>query len=673
MSRYSIKVGETVAINGERFEIVNIVGRKTQARAVETGELRDWPTSELLSFYEKGQMRFTDLLSQSSRTEVATPKGEVGRTLQDFPEPVRKKALRKWKYLRAICPEGPIRMSRTALLSTLRTLAPEIEEKANAQPPSPRTFYRWHRTWVNTQMDVRALADRSDLRGRKPLMNYPQRLATIITEGIETFYLTNQRQTKQELQKWIHHETKLVNRTLPSDEALPLVNTRTVNKFLSQYDRYHILKARYGERYARQSVQTFGKGPHTDRPLQRIEIDHTPCDIQVIDERTKLVLGRPWITVAIDHFSRMIVGMHIGFRGPSADSVLRCLRNAIAPKTYVKERFPAVEGEWPCYGLMEEIWVDNGLEFHGKALEAAAQELGIHVHYCPARQPHYKGTVERFNRTLNHGVLHRLPGTTFSNYPKRLQYKSDEESILSLSELEEIIHHWVIDVYGCEFHRGIQSAPQQKWAEGVALSPPKLPPDLNALKVYLSQTERRHLSKNGIQANGLRYGSDALQEMRHRYGDIEVTVRIDPDDLETIYVLDEKRKIYVMAQCILPGYAEGLSTEQHKLISKKAKADYEMTPYAGRLLSAKAAIRERAAAILAQHRKTGEVPSKKPSKLNREAREILQKMPDFGTADPAVEAGEILSSDIFLDDDWIVDVPDFTVDNRPFQQSSLNI
>ncbi len=674
MSRYSIKVGENVAINGERFEIVNIVGRKTQARAVETGELRDWPTRKLLGFYEKGQLQFTDLLNQPAKTGAETHQRAIGRTLQDFPEPVRRKALRKWKYLKAICPEGTIRMSRTALQSALKALAPEIEEKANAQPPSSRTFYRWHRNWVNTQMDVRALADRSDLRGRKPLMNYPPRLAGIITEGIETFYLTNQRQTKQELLKWIHHQTNLVNRTLPSDEALPQVNARTVNKFLAQYDRYHILKARYGERYARQSVQTFGKGPHTDRPLQRIEIDHTPCDIQVIDGRTKLVLGRPWITVAIDHFSRMIVGMHIGFQGPCADSVLRCLRNAIAPKTYVKERFPAIEGEWPCYGLMEEIWVDNGLEFHGKAIEAAAQELGIHVHYCPSRQPHYKGTVERFNRTLNHGILHRLPGTTFSKYDKRLQYNSDAQAVLTLNDLEEVIHHWVIDVYGCEFHRGIQTAPLQKWAEGVALSPPKLPPDLNALKVYLSQTERRQLNKNGIHINNLRYGSDALQDMRHRYGDIEVTVRMDPDDLETIYVLDETRKTYVMAQCIVAGYAEGLSMEQHKLISKKAKADYDKTPYAGRLLSAKAAIWEKTASILAEHKKSLGVAVKKRPKLNREARDVLKTMHGSAVPEPSVEIDEVHIGDLFLDDDWLDDVPDLPVEARHIeQQPNLNI
>lgn len=671
MSRYSIKVGEVVVIHGERFEIVNIIGRKTQARVVSTGELRDWLTSDLLRLYEKGQLQFTDLLSQMAEPGPDMPPGSIGRTLQDFPERVRAKALRKWKYLKAISPEGHIRISRTALESTLKTLAPEIEGHAFAQPPSVRTFYRWHRIWVREQMDVRALIDRWDLRGRKPKMDYPERLVGIITVGIEKFYLTDQRQTKQELMKWIHYETVLANRTLPREEALPMVNIRTVNKFLNQYDRYHILKARYGERYARQSVRTFGSGPQTERPLQRVEVDHTPLDIQVIDERTQLVLGRPWITVMIDHYSRMVVGMHISFRGPSVDSVLRCLRNAIAPKGYVTERFPEIEGEWPCYGLIEELWCDNGLEFHGKALEATAQELGINVMYCPSREPHHKGTIERFNRTLNHGVLHRLPGTTFSHYDKRLQYNSDDKAVLPLSVLEEIIHRWLIDVYGCEFHRGIQAAPLQKWAEGIALSPPKLPPDITALKVYLSQSERRCLNKNGIQANELRYNSDALQDMRHRYGDIEVTMRIDPDDLAIVYVLDEKRKTYVMAQCIVPGYAEGLSVEQHKLIRKKAQVDYENTPYAGRLLSAKAAIREKTAAILAQHQKPGEPIVRKRAKLNREAREILQIMTSQSTPELIVEATENQNRVLFLDDDWLTDVPDFTVENRPFKQSSL--
>lgn len=673
MTRYSIKVGEIIVIKGQRFEIVNLVGRKTQARAVETGELQDWLTTDLLRLYEKGQLQFTDLLSQTAEPGPDQPQGALGRTLQDFPERVRAKALRKWKYLKAICPDGPIRLSRTALQTTLKSLAPEIEGDLLADPPSLRTFYRWHRSWVNAQMDVRSLIERWDLRGRKPHMDYPQRLAGIITEGIEKFYLTDQRQSKKDLLGWIHHETNMVNRTLPPDEALPKINTRTVGKFLGQYDRYHVLKARYGERYARQSVRTFGGGAKTERPLQRVEMDHTPLDIQVIDESTQLVLGRPWITLMIDHYSRMIVGMHISFRGPSVDSVLRCLRHAIAPKSYVAERFPEIEGEWPCYGLIEELWCDNGLEFHGKAIEAAAQELGIHVMYCPSREPHHKGTIERFNRTLNHAVLHRLPGTTFSRYDKRLQYNSDDQAVIPLSALEEIIHRWLIDVYSCEFHRGIQAAPLQKWAEGIAHAPPKLPPDLNSLKVYVARTERRHLNKNGIQANQLRYNSDALQDMRHRYGDIEVTVRIDPDDVDVVYVLDEQRKSYVMAQCILPGYAEGMSVEMHRLIRKKARLDYDKSPLAAGLLSAKAEILETTAAIQVKHKKPGKAISKKPSKLSREAREILQTRPRSVTTEPPAEAKEGLSMDHFLSDDWLTDVPDLLVESRPFEQPTLNI
>ncbi len=673
MSRYSIKVGEAVVIDGVRNEIVSTEGRKTRTRAVESGEQREWLTSELLRLYEKGQLKFADLFSQAAEPDPGMPPGAMGRALQDFPEAVRIKAVRKWKYLKAICPEGRIVMSRANLAALLKNLAPEIEGRPSTQPPSTRSFYRWYRTWVKARMDVRALVDRWDLRGRKPDMAYPLQLVTIITEGIETFYFSDQRQTKAALLDWIHHETNLVNRTLPPEDGLPKVSMRTVNKFLGQYDRYHILKARYGERYARQSVQTFGSGPKTERPLQRVEVDHTPLDVLVVDERTQLILGRPWITVMIDHYSRMVIGMHITFRKPSADSVLRCLKNAIAPKTYVKERFPEIEGEWLCYGLIEELWCDNGLEFHGKDIEAAAQELGIHVMYCPSRQPHYKGTIERFNRTLNEGLLHRLPGTTFARYDKRLEYKTDERAVLPLSVLEEIVHRWVIDVYGCEFHRGIQTAPTEKWTEGVGKAPPKLPPDIHALKVYLGQTDRRTLNRNGIQVHDLRYDSDALQDMRHRHGDIEVTVRLNPDDLERIYVLDEHRKVYVMAQCIVPGYAAGLTVEQHALIRKKAKKDYARLPYADRLLAAKAAIQKQVATLLAQFQRPAAAPAKKSTKLDRHAREVLQTHPRAMSPELDIKPSAEPSMDLFHDDDWADDVLELIVEQRPADQSQLNV
>jgi len=48
-------------------------------------------------------------------------------------------------------------------------------------------------------------------------------------------------------------------------------------------------------------------------------------DVIVVDERRRLPIGRPYLTVAIDVFSRCIVGMVVTLEAPSALSVGLCL------------------------------------------------------------------------------------------------------------------------------------------------------------------------------------------------------------------------------------------------------------------------------------------------------------------------------------------------------------
>jgi hypothetical protein len=57
--------------------------------------------------------------------------------------------------------------------------------------------------------------------------------------------------------------------------------------------------------------------------LERVEIDHTPLDLFVVDDDTGMPLGRPYVTLCIDDFSRCILGMHIGFTSPSYQSVVQ--------------------------------------------------------------------------------------------------------------------------------------------------------------------------------------------------------------------------------------------------------------------------------------------------------------------------------------------------------------
>jgi putative transposase len=47
------------------------------------------------------------------------------------------------------------------------------------------------------------------------------------------------------------------------------------------------------------------------------QCDHTKVDVLVVDQSGE-VLGRPWLTIVVDTYSRCIMGLHLGFDAPSA-------------------------------------------------------------------------------------------------------------------------------------------------------------------------------------------------------------------------------------------------------------------------------------------------------------------------------------------------------------------
>ncbi|MFM0498923.1 DDE-type integrase/transposase/recombinase [Paraburkholderia caffeinilytica] len=623
MTRYSFKVGEFFSLQQVNYLIEQVIDETVHVVAIGEGSKSAYKIDELLSRFANGDLRFLSREELSTATADPTPERCVERSLSNFPQRVQRQAIAKWRYLEAICPDGRLGYPRQVVADLLRKVWTELDPKYRGdRPPSPPSFYRWRARWVWSNFDIRALIDKWELRGRRQAI-LPDKLSELIDEGIEKVYLTPQRESLREALEWVQHEVEKENRRRAPEDTLPRVTRRMFNRALARIDRYAILQARYGERYAKDATRIYGKGPACTRPLERVEVDHTPVDILVVDSSTGLQLGRPWITVMIDAYSRMIVGIHVSFRKPSVRSVLRCLKHAILPKSYVKERFPKVTGDWDAYGLIDQLVCDNGLEFHAQDLEAACAELGTHVIYCPTRAPQMKGRIERSLKTLNYGLVHLQPGTTFATYDKRHAYDSERTAVLTLEALQELVHRWIIDVYSVNFHRGIQTTPKQKWDEGVAKFPRRLPPSTDVVNVYLGNTAKRILSKNGIEVHALQYASPALQDLRRRRGDIEVTVRTDPDNLGTIFVFDEEARQYIEAKSTMPEYAEGITAEQHKWMLAKARKEYEASPLRLALLAAKSALRDDTARLI-----QGGTPSKtksKPVKAANADREALMQ------------------------------------------------
>jgi putative transposase len=103
-----------------------------------------------------------------------------------------------------------------------------------------------------------------------------------------------------------------------------------------------------------------------DRPLDLVQIDHTEVDVIVVDPEHRQSVKRPWLTLAIDVHSRMVVGYHLSLDEPSAVSVGLCLLNAVFDKTtLLADR--DIDIAWPCAGLPLALLVDNGPDFHSKA------------------------------------------------------------------------------------------------------------------------------------------------------------------------------------------------------------------------------------------------------------------------------------------------------------------
>ena len=67
-------------------------------------------------------------------------------------------------------------------------------------------------------------------------------------------------------------------------------------------------------------------------PFERVQIDHTRIDVVVVNEGDRLPIGRPWLTLAIDVASRVVLGFSVSLEGPSVVSVALTLVHAVLAK-----------------------------------------------------------------------------------------------------------------------------------------------------------------------------------------------------------------------------------------------------------------------------------------------------------------------------------------------------
>jgi putative transposase len=588
MSLSALRQGSHVQIGPTRFVMLHKVSDNSwQLQNTTTGEWCTYTEDELLEQFSRNELVF-DRDTGDRHAGNHHGSTHLDRALSTYPPHLVMIAQHRVQYLREIDRLQPIAITAETMRPVVRSIAERIDD---AKPPGWRTLARDYRKWLGAGRDIRAVIARHADKGSHGPRMMPEVQATT-EEVIDQLYMTEERKRVPEVHLEIVRRLADVNRLRPVDAQLPMPSRRTMYRAIARRSPYELMVARYGKRRADMAFRVSGRGPETSRALQRVSMDHTPSDLIVVDDRSMLPLGRPTITSALDEHTRCPMGFYAGFEPPSCLAVMRCLKHAILPKTYVPREFPSIKNAWPCYGVPELVVVDNPPEFHSSHFERACLQIGTDIQYAKVLVPWYKGKLERFQGTMNHDVMHGNPGTTFSTILERDAYDPSRHAVVLLSTFREMVHTWMIDVYLQTPHRGITDTPAHRWHSAMSAFPPPLPPSAGELDLVLGMTAQRVVFHYGIELEGLKYNGPDLGELRRRMGTGgKVELTFDPGDLGHINVLDAQKGVYIRVPAVDQGYAKGLSRWQHRVIRRYAQRQVNARTDIVALAQAKAAIR----------------------------------------------------------------------------------
>lgn len=145
-------------------------------------------------------------------------------------------------------------------------------------------------------------------------------------------------------------------------------------------ERVNVTKKKQGQtKKSYRQVHPVGDSPPVSRPLERVQIDHTLADLIIVDRQTRRAISRPWLTLVIDVFSRMVLGFFLSLERPSVTSVALAISHAILPKSTWMIARGINNHIWPARGIPSIVIVDNAKEFKASEFRHACDEYDIEI------------------------------------------------------------------------------------------------------------------------------------------------------------------------------------------------------------------------------------------------------------------------------------------------------
>lgn len=378
-----------------------------------------------------------------------------------------------------------------------------IQKVADQTEVHISTIYRWIQAY--THFGTLAALANAEGKGGKGKHRISDKTASVVLNTIDTMLLEGS------TFKATYYEIERICKA--RKYAVPAKNTvRNFFKSLSERERISRLR---GPKAAKQIFDAVGFNAESIAPLHWCEIDHTEADIMLIDEVTREVIGKPWVTVVIDVYSRAILGFFCSFYSPGSFGSGCAIVHAMMPKEAYLSSLGLKLDMWPMWGKIANLRCDNAGEFKGNSLKLASKYYGIDFEFRVPGEPRYGAFIERWMSTFGQRCKDVL-GYTKVSKEMRSYFKPEKMATLTLDDFRKWMTLMIIQ-YNNEIHSSLGVTPMEKFEYGLfndtnGIGVPVRFTNHKRMGIDFLPFHARTVQTTGVKIDNVFYYSDVLKK-----------------------------------------------------------------------------------------------------------------------------------------------------------------
>ncbi|WP_081668127.1 DDE-type integrase/transposase/recombinase [Metapseudomonas resinovorans] len=550
-----LNIGEHYQYRTQLYEVIAITGQRIQLRSVHQRKNICFQSYETLSYAHR--------LGLFNKIQEAPLLAEANKIIAGLSAKARERLNKRLAYVRGVLDKFKGYLPKEETEKLVIEIGAQI---GDATPPHYTSIYLWTRTYLRANENPISLLSTRIVRKKYRIQRQPEEIQELVNYHIELLYHSDTPAPISHVIEAITYSAEDLNSKRANSSQLVIPSKSTLRRTIEELDTFETELHQLGRNSAIKNQRWSKKCRKLHRLLQRAECDTHYLDVIVVNIDGE-VLGRPYLTVVLDVYSRRVIGWDISLNPPSIEKTIRAIKMSLS-------------SEHERNGLATHYIVDNGSEFVAKKLSDCLALLGAEITFCEPGEPNQKPFVERWFKTLTVGLIHHIKGTTFSNIVERGDYDSEGEAIFTLEQIREKFKDWLDTVYHCDFHRGLNTSPDIYWDEHVTPAfPPKRYSQEDLRRIFLSMVFATPINGrigfDNLQWTGS--GVAYLSTLKHK----EETLMLyyDPSELGTAWVCHPSSPDDIYSISAVDPYQIGLTMHMHNLVMSDLKEQEKKFDY----------------------------------------------------------------------------------------------